>query len=264
MSRSIRIRFRPGARVASYLTAILLLGLGAPVDLAASALPDPGQETGSRVASFRGFPRQVISDLPRLFSGRSGLLLLSGAALTAGARQIEDPDEAADFLQRGALDPISDVGNVYGDVRFLVPLSIVSWVTGRQVGSDRFALAGRDAFEAIGVSLAIVGAVKFGVDRERPNGDRYSFPSGHAATTFTIAPVVHKHLGNTAGFLAYSFAILTGMGRMEDRFHYMSDVVAGTTIGLIVGHTIAHREDQGRLAQHIELGPNRIAFRVDW
>ncbi len=86
--------------------------------------------------------------------------------------------------------------------------------------------------------------------RTRPNGESYSFPSGHSSAVFTTAGVVSRHHGPWVAGAALGLGVLTGLGRMEDLKHYASDVTAGATLGWIIGRTVARegppRQDEGQ------------------
>ena len=83
------------------------------------------------------------------------------------------------------------------------------------------------------------GALKFSLHRQRPDGsDFYSLPSGHTSTAFSLATVTQQHFGWKAGVPAYLAAAGIGLSRIESNKHYLSDVLAGATIGVIVGRTV--------------------------
>jgi membrane-associated phospholipid phosphatase len=80
--------------------------------------------------------------------------------------------------------------------------------------------------------------VKVAVQRTRPDGTSYSFPSGHAASSFASATVLQQHFGWKAGIPAYAVASYVAASRIQDNRHYLSDVVFGATIGLVAGRTV--------------------------
>ena len=98
-------------------------------------------------------------------------------------------------------------------------------------------------FVGIGVLAALVMSIKFLVRRRRPEGewgsiyrntDPHSFPSGHAARAFLIA-VVGSALGPAwLGILLWVWAPLVALARVSMGVHYVSDVVAGAVLGIIV------------------------------
>ncbi|MBC7746195.1 MAG: phosphatase PAP2 family protein [Flavobacterium sp.] len=88
--------------------------------------------------------------------------------------------------------------------------------------------------------LLMAGTVKVlkSATRElRPDGSgRNSFPSGHTATAFAGAEFLHQEFKETSPLLCYSGylgATATGVLRMYNNKHYLSDVVAGAGIGIL-------------------------------
>lgn len=92
-----------------------------------------------------------------------------------------------------------------------------------------------DAVSAAVMATAVNG-LKYSVGRLRPDGSRYnSFPSGHTATAFMSATMLHKEYGWRSSWFSiggYTAAALTGVSRIMNNRHWMSDVVAGAAIGI--------------------------------
>ena len=64
----------------------------------------------------------------------------------------------------------------------------------------------------------------------------YSFPSGHTATAFMTATMLNKEYGHKSpwiGIGAYSVATATGLMRMANNKHWLSDVLTGAGIGIL-------------------------------
>ena len=89
----------------------------------------------------------------------------------------------------------------------------------------------------------VVLAIKFLVRRERPQGewggiyrntDPHSFPSGHAARAFLIAVIASALAPAWLATLLWIWAPLVSLARVAMGVHYLSDVVAGAVVGLIV------------------------------
>lgn len=84
---------------------------------------------------------------------------------------------------------------------------------------------------------AIVNTVKLTVPVLRPDGSAWnSFPSGHTATAFTGAHLLLREYKDTSpwiGVAGYAVAATTGIMRMLNRRHWLSDVVAGAGIGIL-------------------------------
>jgi undecaprenyl-diphosphatase len=97
---------------------------------------------------------------------------------------------------------------------------------------------------AILVTAALVMAVKFTIRRQRPEGewgqmyrktDPHSFPSGHAARAFLLA-VLAVGLGPAwFGILIAVWAPLVTLSRVVMGLHYVSDILAGSLVGVVMG-----------------------------
>lgn len=88
------------------------------------------------------------------------------------------------------------------------------------------------------VMATIVNATKYSVKEMRPdNSQANSFPSGHTATAFTAASILHKEYGLTRSpwfsVGGYAVAMGTGFMRVLNNRHWISDVVAGAGIGML-------------------------------
>lgn len=92
-----------------------------------------------------------------------------------------------------------------------------------------------DAFSAA-IMAGAVNGIKYSVRRIRPdNSQRNSFPSGHTATAFMCATFLHKEYGWRSPWFSiggYTAATVTGISRILNNRHWMSDIVAGAAIGI--------------------------------
>lgn len=95
-----------------------------------------------------------------------------------------------------------------------------------------------DAFSTA-LMAAGVNGMKYTVRLMRPDGSsRNSFPSGHTATAFLTATLLHKEYGKRYPWLSISgYTLAAGIGgmRMLNNRHWMSDVLAGAGIGVMAG-----------------------------
>jgi membrane-associated phospholipid phosphatase len=98
-------------------------------------------------------------------------------------------------------------------------------------------------FVGIGVLAALVMMIKFRVRRKRPEGewgsiyrntDPHSFPSGHAARAFLIAVVASALAPAWLAILLWVWAPLVSIARVAMGVHYISDVVAGAILGVVI------------------------------
>jgi len=93
-----------------------------------------------------------------------------------------------------------------------------------------------DAFSAL-LMGGVVNTLKQTTNVERPDGsNKHSFPSGHTATAFMTATMFTKEYGHESpwvGVGAYSVATATGLMRMANNKHWLSDVLTGAGIGIL-------------------------------
>ena len=196
-----------------------------------------GVEAGETTVA--ALPGDILDDAGALWTTSNAWWLLGGAAGALLAYQVEDPEAAAQFLDQPVFDQISDFGNVWGDIRLQAPLALGTWGVGSLAGSREAAALGYDLSRGLLLTYGVVSLLKTSFHRTRPNGDDYSFPSGHTAAAFCTAGVVSRRYGGWPGGIAIGLGVATGMGRMEDMKHYTSDVIAGATIGWIIGRNAA-------------------------
>jgi undecaprenyl-diphosphatase len=140
----------------------------------------------------------------------------------------------------GALRTIAAVLAHSGDSWFwLAGLGLLWWL-----GPDYLKRLSLILIIAILITALVVFAVKLIVRRKRPEGewgkfyrqtDPHSFPSGHAARAVMLA-VVFLGLGpSELGLLLLVWAFLVGLARVGMGVHYLSDVLAGMILGLLIG-----------------------------
>ena len=181
-----------------------------------------------------------VKHLPRL----NTLYVLAVGGSAALAVHPFDDNINQHFAGTGSADKFFKPGQVIGNTAFLLGAGATSYVIGRAKGSDRAQHLGMDIIEAELLSAGIVYGIKETVRRERPqsaetsNATGFSFPSGHAASTFAAATVLQQHLGYKAGVPTYLIASYVAMSRLHENVHNASDVVFGAAIGVIVGRTV--------------------------
>ncbi len=97
------------------------------------------------------------------------------------------------------------------------------------------------------ISELITGGVCHTLKRvlyhRRPDGTRYSFPSGHTSQAFVAATVLYEEFKGTNKTLAYSgflFSTATGVLRVANNKHWVSDVLTGAGIGILVTELVYH------------------------
>ncbi len=113
------------------------------------------------------------------------------------------------------------------------------------LGLKAFGVESRSSWGRMAVSGAAGGAImlaatqsmKHLISTGRPdNSDDHSFPSGHTATAFVTATILHREYGHISPLVSiggYATAAATGILRIRKNRHWASDVAAGAGIGIL-------------------------------
>lgn len=168
-------------------------------------------------------------------------------ALVANDRKITGalPNTADQLKWSGR---VSQIGSAYS----LSGITAGTYVLGRLIHNNHLRETGLLALEALGHTQIVVFGLKEAANRERPlDHDRHgefweggnSFPSGHTASAFAVASVFafeyHDHIA--VPIAAYSLASLVAFSRLSADQHWMSDIVAGGSLGVLVGRFMYKR-----------------------
>lgn len=199
----------------------------------------------------------VTGGVHQLATRRTAEILAVGGVLALAGKQIENPTRDANFFERPTFDRSADFGNTYGEAGVLAGtagLIAAGWI----VGNDGIKNTGLDLARSLVYAGAITLPLKVAVNRRRPNGGKYSFPSGHSAAAFAVAPVLASRLGPRLGALAYLAAATTAIGRVEEHKHYLSDVIFGASVGLASGFAVTGAPHGPSLVA----GPSGIGFGI--
>lgn len=207
-------------------------------------LPRPGQPLPTGIVlpaspinpETRNLARLIGKDFKNFFSKDTGQVL----AITAiGAIAAAPWDREG--VNNGFNIPTTlfEAGNIMGGVLFQASAGAGAYAFGKAIRNDKFATVGRDIVRAQVLSQAMVQTVKFTVRRERPDGsNRQSFPSGHSASAFATATVLHRHYGWKLGVPAYLAGSYVALARMAWNRHHATDVVMGAGFGIASARTV--------------------------
>lgn len=102
------------------------------------------------------------------------------------------------------------------------------------------------ALLALPVSVSIQSAIKYSVKRKRPFHvipeivkfghilDKYSFPSGHTLHAVLFTVILSYQLGLVVAVPLFLLTTLIVLSRPGLGIHYVSDVIVGAAIGLVI------------------------------
>lgn len=202
-------------------------GLPQPTDIITTSTTDP--ETGSVF-------KMVAGDFKNFFSRDTAQVMgfVSIGAIAAAPWDREGVNNGF-----GIPTTVFQSGNVIGSFAFQMGAGFASYGVGKAMGNGKLAMVGRDIVRAQIVSQVLVQAVKFTVQRERPDGSNsQSFPSGHSASAFATAGVLQRHYGWKVGVPAYALGSYVALARMAWNRHHATDVVMGMGFGIASARTV--------------------------
>lgn len=130
------------------------------------------------------------------------------------------------------------------------------YLVGRTTHNSRARETGLLSMEALLDSGLVTSALKIASQRPRPNvddasGEFYdkgsSFPSGHAASAWSVATVIASEYGQHRPLVlvaTYGVAAAVSMSRYTGQNHFLSDVLVGSAIGYGIGRYVyrAHHD----------------------
>jgi hypothetical protein len=207
-----------------------------------------------RVLPFTGLFSATLSDLKNLPSKETAVILGIGGA-AAAAFHPADQQVTSRFHSTG-LEETFEAGAVMGGLPAQLGAAFATYGLGRAFKNDCVAAVGGELVQAQLISQLLTYGIKGTVQRSRPEGGGFSFPSGHTTAAFASATVLQRHFGWKVGLPAYGAATYVAASRVQGRRHYLSDVAFGAALGVVAGRTVSmggHKMEFGPVAT--ELGP---------
>ena len=207
---------------------------GFSFDVPAPVAPsDQAPPNASEPRRFK-FLRQVGGDFKHLPSMDSLYWLAGGGGLALAVHPLDDTTNQHLIPHDKFFNPGQTLGSVYVQGGS----ALATYVIGRATGKEKVKHLGTDMLSAQIVAQTLTQVLKVSTQRERPDGsNNHSFPSGHASATFATATVLQRHLGWRAAVPTYTLATYVAMSRLQENRHFLSDVVFGSTLGVVAGRT---------------------------
>ena len=122
--------------------------------------------------------------------------------------------------------------------QFFGPAAVVGLKLGGYEGRSDWPRLLASAALSYGIMAGFVNGIKYTAKEMRPDGSTAnSWPSGHTATAFVGATLLHKEYGLTRSpwfsVAGYGVAAATGVMRVLNNRHWVSDVMSGAGIGIM-------------------------------
>jgi undecaprenyl-diphosphatase len=153
------------------------------------------------------------------------------------------------FINHTLANPVCDVAvkflNKIPGVFFIILIGAVGLFAGKKYTK----ISSLIFLSSYAISIAAYRAVKLVIERPRPfevldnvrlllgprNG--FSFPSGHATTSFCLATVIAMRYPKMR-YPIFIAATLVALSRPYIGVHYPSDILAGSVLGILVGYFV--------------------------
>ena len=122
--------------------------------------------------------------------------------------------------------------------QFFGPAMVVGLMLGGYDGRSDWPRLLASAAASYAIMAGLVNGIKYTAKEMRPDGSTAnSWPSGHTATSFVGATLLHKEYGLTRSpwwsVAGYGVATATGVMRVLNNRHWISDVMSGAGIGIM-------------------------------
>lgn len=122
--------------------------------------------------------------------------------------------------------------------QFFGPAMVVGLKLGGYEGRSDWPRLLSSAAMSYAIMAGLVNGIKYSAKEMRPDGSTAnSWPSGHTATAFVGASLLHKEYGLTRSpwwsVAGYGVATATGVMRVLNNRHWISDVMSGAGIGIM-------------------------------
>lgn len=234
--------------------------VSAPVAMAAD--PRPASAEPLRVMpGMADLFKPLAGDFKRLATKQNAIVAAFGAS-GAATSHVWDARVAASSWGTRAMEEALQPGKLVGDFLTQTGGAFAVFAIGHAMHQPRVARIGAEIFRAQIVAQGTVQALKLATRRTRPDGTTLSFPSGHTAAAVATATVLHGEFGWKAGVPAYAVAAWVAASRVKADRHYLSDVIAGATVGLLAGRSVTVGKGAARFSLQPAAVPGGIGINL--
>jgi membrane-associated phospholipid phosphatase len=214
---------------------------------------EPASPANTPMPAFRQLFTDLPADLRRLPTTSNSLWLGATGALALAVHSKDSTITEHAFGSLG-LETALDGGASIGGGLVQGGAALGTFLVGRLSHRPAVAIVGADLVRAQIINTALTQGIKLSVNRTRPDGAPFSFPSGHSSSAFATATVLQRHFGWKAGIPAYAMATYVASSRLTENKHFLSDVIFGAGIGIVSGRAVT----VGRGSERFAIGPTLV------
>ena len=241
----------------------LILCLILSVELSFAGEP----EADSITAQIKHYPAHYLKGIQTCWKfPYQKNLYLAGAALIPISFLLDQ--HIANYIQANKIysAQISQIGDLYGHRwgYYGTMAAIILTNTAIRQPGIKIIQEAELLIESELTTATVTAGIKSLTHRQRPNHKGYrSLPSGHTSGSFALAAVIKYLYGDLPGYLAYGMAAFVGSTRINDNKHYLSDVVSGAILGILIGRSFAHQHQlEWSVQPNPEIHSIKIGFEV--
>ena len=189
------------------------------------------QKTNPRVKPYKFMDDMTFVGIPLFVAG---LAIKSDKAMFRVNQKAEAGGKKNTQLLTDFKTGIDDYTQFFG------PAMVVGLKLGGYEGRSDWPRLLASAGMSYALMAGFVNGIKYTAKEMRPDGSTAnSWPSGHTATAFVGATLLHKEYGLTRSpwwsVAGYGVATATGVMRVLNNRHWVSDVMSGAGIGILSG-----------------------------
>ncbi len=246
---------------------IIISALSATEAAAQQSLPPSPENNNSQIRNFAGssqsinqpFFTDLQDDFSYLFRQRDFYEVVVSLGLAPFIFKYQFDNEPPEFTEHWKPSKFADnffeLGESLGSPLYpLAASALIFTFSGKRQNSSLRSFAS-DLLRAQIFNGLVTTSIKGIVNRKRPDGTPYSYPSGHTSTAFTSAGVLYHHFGARVGIPAYIAASYVGLSRLQENKHYVTDIAAGAIIGTYISYKIVNRKNSSK---NFGIGPTQI------
>lgn len=240
---------------ATLLLVLVFLPGVAPI---ASAQPNSPSQSHSRI-EVKQLPLNILKDQAAIWTSPLQLphmklrpLLFLAAIGTASAIVAVNDNDIIEALGHDEhRERVSGYVSHVGTLPVNFGVAGGTYAIGKLTKNIYLADTGLLTVEALTDTAIITGIAKVASDRKRPidggdgsflNGGR-SFFSGHSSSSWTTATVLAMRYPHKpwVKYPAFALATAASVSRLTARKHFASDVLVGSTVGILIGRYVARK-----------------------
>lgn len=222
------------------------------------------------------FGRWALRDAGRLVQSLEPQHALYTAGFLGGLALFSTQDEAIrDAVQQNFNRDLFAGPNEAGGPLAPIPVAAIFAIS-LSTDNAKFQDASFTSLQALLYSYIAVFPLKYAIGRARPFQDEgphtfapfsgnSSFPSGHTSSIFAIVTPWFLYYPNVLTGSLFLLATGTGISRIGRDAHWPTDVIAGGTLGFLIGYglTKLHQADQSDPSRfNLSVAPSRYGMMM--